>query len=61
MAKPPEAFKTDHPMKKGYIYLIQQKEVKKVCSVGSVERMNLTGTWKVVNEFNNEENGGKRD
>jgi hypothetical protein len=52
--KQPLTFKTDQPLKKGYIYLIRQGDVKKVCSVGSVERMNLTGEWKIIKEFANE-------
>lgn len=52
--KQPEKFTTDQPLKSGHIYLIQQKEIKKVCTVGSAERMNLTGHWEVKKEFKND-------
>jgi hypothetical protein len=50
----PIQFSTDKPILSGSIYLIQQGDVKKVVSKGSLEKMNLSGEWKVINEFKNE-------
>jgi hypothetical protein len=52
--KQPETFKTDQPLIPGFIYLIQQGVVKRVCSAGSVIRMNLSGHWKIIKAFENE-------
>ena len=49
----PKVFSTDKQILPGFIYQIQQGAVKKVCSKGSLERMNLEGEWKVINEFEN--------
>lgn len=49
----PKAFTIDKPILSGFIYMIQQGDVRKVCSKGSLERMNLEGEWKVVKQFEN--------
>lgn len=50
-----QAFSTDKPILPGFIYLLQQDNVKKVVSKGSLERMKLEGEWKVINEFENKD------
>lgn len=52
--KQDQRFSTDKPLLSGYIYQIQQGEVKKVVSAGSFKRMGLTGNWKILREFKNE-------
>jgi hypothetical protein len=44
-------FSTSEPILPGYIYLLQQAEVKKVFSKGSLERANLSGNWIVLKTF----------
>lgn len=48
-----KAFSTDKQILPGFIYLLQQGNIKKVVSKGSLERMKLEGEWKVINEFEN--------
>lgn len=54
--KPIEKFSINQPILSGNIYLIQSGKLKKVISKGSLEKMNLTGEWKVVKCFENEIN-----
>lgn len=51
----PKAFSADKPILSGFIYLLQQGNIKKVVSKGSLERIKLKGEWKVINEFENDE------
>ncbi len=51
----PKAFSADKPILPGFIYLLQQGNVKKVVSKGSLERMKLEGEWKVIKEFENKD------
>ncbi len=44
-------FSTDKPIEAGNIYLIQQGDIKKVVSKGSLEKMNLSGKWVIIKEF----------
>lgn len=46
-----DQFTTDRPLVKDRIYLIQQGEQKRCCSVGSAIRMGLRGRWKIIKEF----------
>jgi hypothetical protein len=50
----PIQFSTDKPILSGNIYLIQQGDVKKVVSKGSLEKMNLSGRWVIIKEFKDE-------
>jgi hypothetical protein len=52
--KPPERFTTDKEILSGSIYLIQQGDIKKVVSKGSLEKMNLSGHWVIIKEFKDE-------
>ena len=52
--KQPQQFKIDRPIISGNIYLITDGKIKKVVSKGSLEKMNLTGEWKVIKCFENE-------
>lgn len=52
--KQPTQFKTDKQLQPGTIYQLQQGTVKVVCSKGSAERLNLTGHWVIVRQFENE-------
>lgn len=51
----PATFSTDKPILPGFIYLIQQGDIKKVGSVGSFERMKLEWKWEVVRTFENKD------
>lgn len=52
--KQDQRFSTDKPLISGCIYQIQQNNVKKVVSAGSVKRMGLMGEWMILQEFKNE-------
>lgn len=41
----PKTFSTDRPLLPGFIYMIQQDKVRKVCSTESLKE--LTGHWVV--------------
>lgn len=43
----PKEFSIDKPILPGFIYMIQQGVVKKVCSTESLLKMELTGHWVV--------------
>ena len=53
--KKSKPFSTDKPILPNMIYLIQQDNIKKVVSSGSLVRANLTGEWKVIKQFENKD------